>query len=74
MLAEEEEYYFTDFFTPETIGFIIPSKGHAAHVILQILLSGLLCGYGVYYFLPSRMTRYAIFVGRQLDSAHYYSH
>ena len=54
-LNEEEEYYFTNLLSPESINFLIPLKPSIFHFLLQAVCSALVCGYGVHYLNPGRM-------------------
>lgn len=53
-LADDDEYYFEGFFSPEAFHFLLPPKDRLGHLVSHVALSGLIMGLSVGYLLPSR--------------------
>jgi hypothetical protein len=58
LFAEDDEYFFDDFSSPDTLSYVLPSKGHWIHLIFQVILSGVIVGLSVGYLLPWHIGRY----------------
>ncbi|XP_049452163.1 pecanex-like protein 4 [Epinephelus fuscoguttatus] len=56
ILVDEEEVEFTHCVSPETVRFIAPGKRFGLNVVLHTVLAGVLCGFGTWYLLLSRLT------------------
>lgn len=55
LLAEEDEVDFTSCCGAETIGFIIPPKKYKFNILLHSVMSGVICGLGLWYLLPQTL-------------------
>jgi hypothetical protein len=55
---DEDEYFFDTFFSPETIGFLLPPKDHWIHLLSQTIVSGGIVGLAVGYLLPWHIDGY----------------
>ncbi|XP_070577011.1 pecanex-like protein 4 [Ptychodera flava] len=55
VLAEDDEIEFESCFGVETIEFIIPGKKFKINIFIHALLSGPLCGVGMWYLLPATL-------------------
>ncbi|XP_029422533.1 pecanex-like protein 4 isoform X2 [Nannospalax galili] len=56
ILAEEDEHEFTSCAGAETVKFLIPGKKYVANTVLHCIVAGLVCGLGMWYLLPHRVT------------------
>ncbi len=55
ILSEEDEVEFESCFGPETFDFILPVKKWKVNVILHALASGVMCGLGFIYLIPTTL-------------------
>ncbi|XP_071963910.1 pecanex-like protein 4 [Antedon mediterranea] len=55
VFTEEDEIEFDSCFGSETIDFVLPVKKFKINIIIHSLLSGPLCGIGLWYLLPSTL-------------------
>ena len=56
ILAEEDEIDFTSCCAIESVTFVAPGKKYTINIILHSLLSGVLCGLGFWYVLPTTLS------------------
>ncbi|XP_078483861.1 pecanex-like protein 4 [Ciona intestinalis] len=56
LIADDDEIIFYSCFSFITFNFVIPPKRFRPNIVIHSLLSGLLCGFGVFYTLPSTIT------------------
>ncbi|KAL5007939.1 hypothetical protein ScPMuIL_013520 [Solemya velum] len=57
LLAEEDEVDFMSCLGVETFQFVIPAKKFKVNVLLHSLLSGVMCGLGLWYLLPTTLNK-----------------
>lgn len=57
LLAEEDEVDFMSCVSVETFQFVVPAKKFKVNIFVHSLLSGVMCGLGLWYLLPMTLNK-----------------